>query len=907
MNEILRFPQEIQKEIEDQISVESWKNKPVKPLESPVMALPHTAIYKMHRYYARRPYNVFDEIIQRYTNPGDLILDPFCGGGVTVVEAMKLRRRVIGVDLNPLATWITQVEVESVDLNELDQAFTIWLEAVQKQINPLFEATCGACGKIGSAEWFEWSNVVRCPSCGKSNILGKCQKIRGGHYLCTNKRCQSLIEADKCERQPDEMLTALVNCPHCGERNIRDINADDADRVKQIKSNFNRIVKQEKLSIPDDDFPDMNSVRENNLFGKGFLKFRDYFTTRHLLAIARMKSSLRELKSDKRTINSLYNIFSATLRFTNKMVIRSEAWRGDNPLEWPGHIYWPPYTYLEANPVKPLLKRYKAQVAGKLEQKEKIGDFCRFPKIYRPWEDMQSSATCWIINQSSHDLPIPDKSVDAVITDPPFGGNVQYAELSDFYLVWLKDFLKLPDGAGKEQEAIETRHQGFDGAKDRDFYENMLFKIFKECRRVIKPDGWMALTFHNRDIGVWMSMNRAAIRAGFRLPPASESLNRGMIYQPPIQNYTQTIHQKRTGSMLGDFVLSFRPVDEPVYLGPVLQELPTEEEKGIYAKADEIIRFHGGADETTLMTGLLPYLQEKGLLARLARFDLRSLLSGGQFVFRKDQKKWYAADMIEPSGGIKPIDVIQAEHLVQELIFEYLLEHKHASNDDLLRLVYTALVNAHRPQIDAIEKVLGKYCKRINVKGQKREQYQWTTGVPSPLKVQQEKQKQTDLMMGESVSPTHNGIIFTIAQEAITKGYFAHVGATEQRKNGSLDHVSLKLTYHELGVPKKAFDIIRQIDLLLLKEYSVIAAIEVVTSLSTLNKAVNDRFRNLLSVIPNLNFRLYIVVNDEDFMAARAEIHSPVNQREGLADRIRLLKVSEVTEGKITTYWPFQE
>jgi len=74
-----------------QIEKEGLKPKPVQALEVPVLAKPHSSIYKMHRYWARRPQNVFSKLIEHYTNPGDLILDPFCGGGVAVVEALRLR------------------------------------------------------------------------------------------------------------------------------------------------------------------------------------------------------------------------------------------------------------------------------------------------------------------------------------------------------------------------------------------------------------------------------------------------------------------------------------------------------------------------------------------------------------------------------------------------------------------------------------------------------------------------------------------------------------------------------------------------------------------------------------------------------------------------------------------------
>ncbi len=906
MNESLKFPQAIKDEIEDRIKREGWKAKPLKPLASPVMALSHAPIYRMHRYYARRPYNVFSKIIEHYSNPGDLILDPFCGGGVAVVESLKARRRVIGVDLNPLATWITQVEVESVELSLLEDAFNGWIQEIENELSSYFEAECGACKKIGIAEWFEWSNVLKCPECGEKLVLSKCEKIRGGTYRCSNKKCQAPVKAFECKKLKDQMLEVLVNCPHCGTREIRKATKDDNERATRIEKDYKDIVKQRNLKIPDDPFPDMNSVRENNLFGKGFKYFRDYFTPRQLIVIGLVKDLLKK-QIDSKVFNELLHIFSASLRFTNKMVFRASGWQGGNPIEWAGHIYWPPYIYNELNPLFPLKKRFKSLVSGKKQQEEDIDKFCQFPKIVKPWEDTSKGiATCWLLTQSSHDLPqIPSGSIDVVITDPPFGGNVQYAELSDFYLVWIKEFLKIEDYDNKTFEAIETRHLGFDGAKDRDHYEDMLYKVFKECRRVIKPDGWMVLTFHNRDIGVWMAMNRAAIRAGFRLPPLEESPNRGMVYQPPIQNYTQTIHQKRTGSMLGDFILSFKPVEETIAPEPVLQTLPTEVEKEIYGKAEDIIQYHGGADETTLMTGLLPYLQEKGLLARLAKFDLRHILGGGNFVFIKAQKKWYTEEMVDNFGSLKPINFIPAEDAIQELVFQHLSENKHASIDELLSVIYTTLVNAHRPQIETIDRVLLKYCRKIKIKGQKREHYQWKTGIQSPLAVQKEKDKQLGLDTDDTITLTHNGIILRIAQKAQSQGFFVHVGSTEQNKNGTLNNLSLKLTHYDIGLPKASFNIVKQIDLIILKELTILSAIEVVTSIGTLNKAVNDRFRNLISTAPNLNLKLFVVVKDEDFIRAYREIHSPVNVKSGFAEKIQIVKLSALIDQTQRNVLPF--
>ncbi|GAH95598.1 unnamed protein product, partial [marine sediment metagenome] len=53
----------------------------------------------MHKYFARRPHNVFRYLIEFYTKPGDIILDCFCGGGVTLFEGLATGRKVIAVDI----------------------------------------------------------------------------------------------------------------------------------------------------------------------------------------------------------------------------------------------------------------------------------------------------------------------------------------------------------------------------------------------------------------------------------------------------------------------------------------------------------------------------------------------------------------------------------------------------------------------------------------------------------------------------------------------------------------------------------------------------------------------------------------------------------------------------------------
>lgn len=91
---------------------------------TPIVAKAHTPPYKIHKYFARRPHNVFNQLIENFTSPGEIILDPFCGGGVTIYEGVTQDRRVIGCDLNPLSTFIVRNMIKkSEDIEVLEKCF----------------------------------------------------------------------------------------------------------------------------------------------------------------------------------------------------------------------------------------------------------------------------------------------------------------------------------------------------------------------------------------------------------------------------------------------------------------------------------------------------------------------------------------------------------------------------------------------------------------------------------------------------------------------------------------------------------------------------------------------------------------------------------------------------------------
>lgn len=134
-----------------------------------------------------------------------------------------------------------------------------------------------------------------------------------------------------------------------------------------------------------------------------------------------------------------------------------------------------------------------------------------------------------ITSKSGDDLDhLSDTSVDLVVMDPPYYDNVMYAELSDFFYVWLKrtaghivPSLFTRQLTDKENEAVANpaKFSGQRGAKalaGRDYQERMA-RIFEECRRVLKPDGVMTLMFTHKATGAWDALTKGLMKAGFSI------------------------------------------------------------------------------------------------------------------------------------------------------------------------------------------------------------------------------------------------------------------------------------------------------------------------------------------------------------------------------------------------------
>jgi SAM-dependent methyltransferase len=151
------------------------------------------------------------------------------------------------------------------------------------------------------------------------------------------------------------------------------------------------------------------------------------------------------------------------------------------------------------------------------EDKVTLGDSPATMAAQSPEAVLNGAGRAYLAARSAEDLSfIPSGSVDAVITDPPYYGNVQYAELSDFFYVWLR--LGLPDYpefapplVPKEREIVVNQPAG----KDDAFFRQGLLQAFRECHRVLKENGPLVFTFHHESPKAWGAVLEAVLEAGF--------------------------------------------------------------------------------------------------------------------------------------------------------------------------------------------------------------------------------------------------------------------------------------------------------------------------------------------------------------------------------------------------------
>lgn len=201
-----------------------------------------------------------------------------------------------------------------------------------------------------------------------------------------------------------------------------------------------------------------------------------------------------------------------------------------------------------------------------------------------------SAGTAVVASATAH--PLPDDTLDAVVTDPPYYAAIPYADLSDFFYSWLKRSvgdihrdLFSDDLAPKELECVQLSHRAaMYRNKDAAWFESMMTKACAEARRMAKASGVGVFVFANKETSGWEAMLAALIASGWVITGSW-----------PIDTEMGTRLRARNSAALASSVhLVCRPREkcdgENVTVGDwrdVLQELPRRMHEWLPRLADE--------------------------------------------------------------------------------------------------------------------------------------------------------------------------------------------------------------------------------------------------------------------------------------------------------------------------------
>jgi putative DNA methylase len=382
--------------------------------------------------------------------------------------------------------------------------------------------------------------------------------ISDGDATCPFPDCGRVIDGDEVKRQAqasgmgDQLFAVVYKFPaakvtksgKAGKKEwIRTYRAPrpEDDNAEDVISRLSaKLIEWESIGvIPTEPIDEISNYdRGHRLYG--MYQWRDMFSPRQLLGHCLAVETFREMVEEDRINGNLTEIRRAAyvyisfsldkLRDYNSRMTRWIVQREVMANTFDSHNFSIKWSYVEmAVTVEGLGFDWVVRQTSKCI-KELVELSTPTNSSSGPLFDMGASRPKLDVTISSKPGAsldhIADVSVDAVVMDPPYGANVMYAELSDFFYVWLKRTagLVVPELftrrlTDKQSEAIANKAQfkgqkGADALANRDYQEKMA-AIFAECRRVLKPSGIMTVMFTHKDTSAWDALTKGLIEAGF--------------------------------------------------------------------------------------------------------------------------------------------------------------------------------------------------------------------------------------------------------------------------------------------------------------------------------------------------------------------------------------------------------
>lgn len=477
-----------------------------------------TPIYRVHRWFARRLGSQFRALLTALSLPegegsnfwghyerdfsldGLVVLDPFVGGGTSVVEASRCGAKVIGFDVDPVATAVTRFELaaahhNSQSVEELLEPFTDLAATMAP-----YHTTLLADGRSVPVLHHFWVEVTSCADCdtefelhphyrlaydtARSVQWAFCHACHEVHELPLAQEslhCQCGAETQILHGT----LKRSIRCPKCAskwevsrrgrtegspprwklfaqeyldgegsrpKRRFKRADPLDQQTYDRAVANFDALTPGALARVPERLIP-IEGRSDDRPIIHGFTQYKELFNTRQLLHLANLGDAIAQMSPEKRHFYAM----AFTEHLTSNCMYASYAfgYRRLSPL-FSMHAYRHITRPVELNPW--LLGTGRGTFPNAIQKLVRAVKFAKQPMSYtrlglanptRPIGPgdgkvaveasvvLEGAANAAVVAHSSTSLQgLGNGTVDLVLTDPPYFDNVSYSELSDFYLAW---------------------------------------------------------------------------------------------------------------------------------------------------------------------------------------------------------------------------------------------------------------------------------------------------------------------------------------------------------------------------------------------------------------------------------------------------------------------------------------
>lgn len=625
------------------------------------------AVYRAMKYWGKKPHNIWRKYIDTYTSNKGLYLDPFAGSAISAFEAVRVGKKAIAFDLNPLTSFL--IEVLSSDFHKKE---------FQKKAEEIIN-------KIKKDDIYNYYYSTQCPKCSNTATAQSFKREKKSIY-------EVGVECKYCVSLKNKFGRSLKKPDH--------LDREKAKKMGNIKINY---------WCPDKEFPNYPSFSANFIECVGGNKFTHLWTRRNLYILSKIFSLILKIQSEELKKQLLFG-FIQTIHLCTKMSVprRKEANRPFST-SWGRSAYICSSRQMEMNPLLVFESSCfgRQSVTSSLSKtKEYFGK--KIKLLYVDQSNKSNRSKNFDIKYGIIDINnlidyIDPESIDFIMTDPPYGGLVQYLDLSSIWLVWLEKYSKrFVPNYGAE---ITIKK----GIQNLETYKLKFSSALKNLYKVLKPDGFIVFTFHNKDLKIWNAFLNSLVLAGFKVKKVLHQQNRRTGESNVANPY---------GTSATDFYI--RCIKSPH------TELKTDKdefEHFVLVKAIEII---AQRNEPTpyqfLFNGLLSEISGAGFdlhdfdtnIEKILSKHLNKIFTITENKENKAGKYWWFKN---PDEYIKYRDKKLSDR-VEESIVSLLRRKISVSLDDVIGEIFIKYPNGLTPDIKSIDKILKQYAVRSGGKWQ---------------------------------------------------------------------------------------------------------------------------------------------------------------------------------------------